>query len=80
MRIFTEEDKRKAREAPKEFNPLIKLETKATRGQAIKAMCAYCMGCTKDHIESGWRQEVAACSSRECPLFQFRPYKEKAHG
>lgn len=72
---FTEESRKKAQEAPKEFNPLIKLQTKATRSQAIKAMCAHCMGCTKEHIEPGWRQEVAKCSAPACPLFQFRPYK-----
>ena len=41
-----------------------------TPKKAIAAMCASCMGCTKDHIEEGFKNEI-----RNCSLYSFRPYK-----
>ena len=37
---------------------------------AIAAFCYDCMG-----RESGWRNAVKECTSPNCPLFDFRPYK-----
>lgn len=56
-------------------NPILKFEQKPTRGNAIKAKCAECMGCTKDAIEPGFRVLIRDCSSLSCPLYQFRPYR-----
>ena len=51
-----------------------------TRGQAINAMCAHCMGCNADHMEPGFREAVRECVSVSCPLHPFRPYQKKADG
>ena len=59
------------------YNPLLQLERKRTRQRAIKAMCAHCMGCTKDHIEPGFRECVRNCTSVNCPLHFYRPYQDK---
>ena len=46
-----------------------------TPKKAIAAMCASCMGCTKDHIEEGFKNEIRNCSAQACSLYSFRPYK-----
>jgi hypothetical protein len=61
-------------------NPLLKYMQKPTRGQAIKAKCAECVGCTVERIEPGFRSEIRDCTSRGCPLWPFRPYQAKATG
>lgn len=56
-------------------NPILKYAQKPTRAYAIKAMCAHCVGCTKDQTEPGFRSHIKECSSKDCPLYPFRPYK-----
>jgi len=51
-----------------------------TRGAAIKAMCAHCMGCNADHMEPGHRALVRECVSTGCPLHNFRPWQGKDDG
>ncbi len=63
------------RSAKPENNPIRKAIAKPTRGNAIKAMCAHCMGCTETHLEPGFRQSIRECTSGTCPIFQFRPYR-----
>ena len=46
-----------------------------TPKKAIAAMCASCMGCTKDHLEEGFKNEIRNCSAQACSLYSFRPYK-----
>jgi hypothetical protein len=46
-----------------------------SRKRAIEAMCASCMGCTKGHIEEGFKKQVRNCSSQTCALYCFRPYQ-----
>lgn len=58
-----------------ENNPIKRAIRKPTYLNAIKAMCAHCMGCTQDHIESGFREEIRDCTATACPLFPFRPYR-----
>ena len=42
---------------------------------AINAMCK---GCIYDRYQSGtWRQQVEACTSPRCPLYQFRPISDR---
>jgi len=48
---------------------------KPSRAGAIKAKCAECMGCTKDHLEEGYKNEIRNCSAQACSLYSFRPYK-----
>jgi hypothetical protein len=60
-----------------EQNPFILYEAKPTRQRAIKAMCAACMGCTKEELEQGFRQDIRDCTSVKCPLHRFRPYQTK---
>lgn len=56
-------------------NPLIKFQMKPTRGNAIKAKCAECVGCTIEETEPGFREHIRGCTAPKCPLFNFRPYK-----
>lgn len=58
-------------------NPLIKYMTKPTRGQAIKAKCAECVGCSVVNTEPGFRSTIRECASVTCPLWIFRPYQRK---
>ncbi len=44
---------------------------------AINAMCAHCMGCSADHMEPGYKEDIKNCTSTACPLWHFRPYKVK---
>lgn len=60
-----------------EHNPIVRLRAHPTRKKAIDAMCAHCMGCTDDEIESGFKRLVRECTSHRCPLWQFRPYQTK---
>jgi len=46
-----------------------------SRKMAIDANCAECMGCTKDHLEEGYTNEIRNCSAKDCSLYLFRPYK-----
>ena len=59
-----------------ENNPIVRAMNKPTRGNAIKAMCAHCMGCTPDHLERGFRQSISDCTAKSCPLYQFRPFRK----
>ena len=58
-----------------EQNPILRAERKPTYLNAIKAMCAHCMGCTSSHLEPGFRKSIAECTAIQCPLYQFRPYR-----
>lgn len=42
---------------------------------AINAKCCECMGGSN---EPGWRREVRECSSRTCPLYPVRPFRQSA--
>ena len=60
-----------ARLGIKPLNPLEKAKQNPnSRVLAINAQCYDCMG-----RESGWRNAVKGCTSPNCPLFGFRPYK-----
>jgi hypothetical protein len=57
-----------------ETNPIKRTIRKPTYLNAIKAMCAHCMGCTDTHLEPGFRESISTCTARGCPLYGFRPY------
>jgi hypothetical protein len=63
-----------------EHNPVAKI---AAVGKSpslrlhINAMCAYCMGCTADRMEPGFRRLIRHCSAEACPLWAVRPYQTK---
>jgi hypothetical protein len=47
---------------------------KRTRGSMRAAINAFCKGCIYDQHQPGtWRQQVEACTSYRCALYQFRP-------
>lgn len=49
-------------------------ETRTKRGSMRAAINAFCKGCIYDPHQPGtWRQQVEACTSVRCALFQFRP-------
>lgn len=59
-----------------ETNPILQAERKPqSKVAAIKAMCAHCMGCTKDRAEPGFRQEIRDCTAYACPLHRHRPFQ-----
>lgn len=58
-----------------EHNPIRRAQKRCTYLNAIKAMCAYCMGCDENYLEPGFRQSISDCSSKDCPLHPFRPYR-----
>src|SRR6185295_16071475 len=60
-----------------ETNPVVKFFANPTRGQAIKAKCAECVGCTVERIEPGFRATIRDCASNDCPLWKFRPFQRK---
>lgn len=43
-----------------------------TRGQAINAFCKECIYDPRGGAGT-WRQQVEACTSTNCPLYDFRP-------
>ena len=61
-----------------EMNPLIQSDNNPqSRKLAIKAMCAHCMGCTREELEPGFRQAITACTACKCPLYKFRPFQKE---
>lgn len=58
----------------RETNPIARFYSKPTPLKAVHAKCAECMGCTKSHLEGGFRTSISNCSSYSCPLYEFRPY------
>lgn len=63
--------------AKPETNPLAKYFKTPTRGKAINAKCAECVGCTATHLEPGFRATIRDCQSFSCPLHMFRPFQRK---
>ena len=50
-------------------NPVARFYTLAPiRTRAIKAKCAECMGCTKNHLEEGFEKGIRFCTAPHCPL------------
>ena len=58
-----------------EFNPVLRFANRPTYLNAIKAMCAQCVGCTETHLEKGFRKAIRACSSVDCPMHRYRPFR-----
>lgn len=58
-------------DTPPLYQPLYRraMEGKASPRAAIKAACYRCMGF------EDVRNQIAECSSRTCPLWEYRPYK-----
>ena len=61
-----------------ESNPVARFQNRPTHLNAIKAMCAYCMGCTETHLERGFRDSIRDCASKGCPIHRYRPYRSKS--
>ena len=62
----------------KSTNPFDQLAAKPkSKALAIKTMCAHCVGCTQNRLESGFRTLIAECEVFDCPLHSFRPYTTK---
>lgn len=59
-----------------EFNPIARFKKRPTHLNAIKAMCAYCMGCSETHLERGFRDSIRDCTSKACPLHRYRPFRQ----
>ena len=56
----------------KPLNPIEKAKQNTkSRVLAIAAFCYDCMG-----QQPGWRNMVKTCTSPDCPLFKFRPFKD----
>lgn len=50
------------------------MKTQTAPASRAAAIDAKCKGCIYDDRSAGtWREQVAACSSSNCPLYDFRP-------
>ena len=64
------------RNSSREHNPLARFNPlRDGRKAAIEAMCAACMGCTPEEAEPGFKRAISECTSKQCPLWTFRPYQ-----
>jgi len=61
----------------REDNPIVRFKRVPTRKNAINSKCAECVGCTTVNLEQGFRESISACTSKECSLYGFRPYRSK---
>ena len=63
-------------EITEQKNPYQKWVEKDTRKSAIDAFCMSCMG-TDDpnNPKHGYRTDIQKCTSKNCPLYNWRPYK-----
>lgn len=57
-------------------NMIEKWRAKNTRRNAINAFCCECMGATAEDF-TGIRNLVSECTSKLCPLYDWRPYKQR---
>jgi hypothetical protein len=57
------------------------LKSKAYPTSKVKAIAAFCFHCNggtaKKMPDPGWREGIKDCTSRDCPLYNHRPYKPK---
>jgi hypothetical protein len=58
-------------------NPIVRFDKRPTYLSAIKAMCAHCVGCTRQNLEPGFRDDIRDCTATECPLYMYRPFQRK---
>jgi hypothetical protein len=61
---------------PERKDKWLKLRENPTRKTAIDAFCIHCMG-WEEGQEKPPRivEDVKSCTSKDCPLHEFRPYK-----
>ena len=60
----------------REHNPLARFNPlRDGRKAAIDAMCAACVGCTPEEAEPGFKRAISKCSSKQCPLWTYRPFQ-----
>lgn len=60
-----------------QHNLILAYDKNPTRSRAIKAMCAQCIGCTRERIEPGFARLIRECTAQNCAIYQFRPYQKK---
>ena len=61
-----------------ESNPIKQFEANpSSKTYAIKAKCAECVGCTLNHLETGFKHSISSCTSLACPLHGLRPFQAK---
>lgn len=58
-----------------EFNPIKRFLKRPTHLNAIKAMCARCIGCSETHLERGFKKSIGDCKVWDCPMHRYRPYR-----
>ena len=60
-----------------EYNLIKKSKDKPTSPtKAIHAFCFHCHGGTEESMpDHGYKREIKTCSAKNCPLYNFRPYK-----
>ncbi len=50
-----------------------RLLSKPGRKGAVDAMCVHCIYDPEHAGSGGWRGQVAACTTTNCPLYKYRP-------
>ena len=60
----------------RDHNPISRNLRSPSRKNADDAMCARCVGCTRDHLEPGFKEDIKNCSDNDCPMYKKRPYQQ----
>ena len=60
----------------RDHNPISRYQKHPTPKNANNAMCATCVGCTSDHLELGFKEDIKNCSRHDCPMYKKRPYQQ----
>lgn len=60
----------------RDHNPISRNLRSPSRKNAADAMCARCVGCTRDHLEPGFKEDIKNCSDNDCPIHEWRPYQK----
>lgn len=59
-----------------EFNLIKRYKINPSRKNAINAFCFSCFGGTIDDLpDTGYRLSIRGCTSTDCPLYKYRPFK-----
>ena len=60
----------------RDHNPISRHLRSPSRKNADDAMCARCVGCTRDHLEPRFKEDIKNCSDNDCPMHKRRPYQK----
>lgn len=62
---------------PPPSTPLSRFQDRPTLKRAVSLFCCHCMGYELDGSDKVPKLDVMNCTAKNCPLYSFRPYKNK---